>query len=287
MKPPAMNARPPTHMRQSSEENKLDATDDIPPGGKNVPTAVDGAWHIALHAEFWCAASTCSMGTKHFMTCSKKTQTQRQGTLFLHTCIAEPHDGAGSGTLVPGQRPGRSMDRAGPSSGSLTVNFVFHDGSTKLFKRTKYTEFSWSCGHVHRCCCLCTFQSNKNHSSLHVHPCAVARSKRPPHRSWRQSRSPTAAPAALSTDRSSPPSGSAAARHFFGDIISCPLPASRQGRSFLVRVLATPASDTSEPSRFLQKCEDALLRHGKIVVRNGNRNGDCHRSYRRRVRCRV
>ena len=39
----------------------------------------------------------------------KKTHTQRHRTLVDHTCIVELDDCAGSGTLVPGQRPRRSM----------------------------------------------------------------------------------------------------------------------------------------------------------------------------------
>ena len=69
-------------------------------------------------AKCWCAASMFSMGTKSSMTCSKKTQTQRHGTLVVHTSIVEPHDGAGFGTLVNSARslslePGRCPHRAG------------------------------------------------------------------------------------------------------------------------------------------------------------------------------
>ena len=38
------------------------------------------------------------------MTCSKKTHTQRHGTLVVHTCIIERHDCAGFGTLVNSAR---------------------------------------------------------------------------------------------------------------------------------------------------------------------------------------
>ena len=101
-------------------------------------------------AKSWCVAFTCSMEQKPTRTCSKKTQTQRHGTLV----DPHVHRRAGPGTPVPGQRPGRPTrwTRAGPGSRSQTVTFVSH---AKQFKRTQDTELSWGSGHVQPCCCLC------------------------------------------------------------------------------------------------------------------------------------
>ena len=93
---------------------------------------MDGAWHIAPvpHAGVRRARARCS----------KKTHTQRHETLVVRTCIVERHDGTSSGTLVQGQRPGRSdVDQAGPGPGSQTVTSFFertnlsHDSSPSRF----------------------------------------------------------------------------------------------------------------------------------------------------------
>ena len=112
------------------------------------------------------------------------------GTLVVHTCTVEPHDGAGPSTHFlthldhsvfnsePGKCPHRAgsetreineMDRAGPVPGSQTATFFFffaktklsHDGPLHGFEpnetvqnNTKDNEFSWGRGHVHPCCCL-------------------------------------------------------------------------------------------------------------------------------------
>ena len=124
----------------------------------DVSAVVDGAWHIAL----LCPILVCGVHvldgyeTLHVVF---KEQTQRHGTLVVHTCIIEPHNrhtGAGSETWKINE-----MDRAGPGSASQTVTFVFSREnqpvsrrSIKLFRRTKDTEVSWGSGQVQPCCCL-------------------------------------------------------------------------------------------------------------------------------------
>ena len=87
-----------THVPASSEEHNLDATND---GHERPRQWTRGTWRFCV--KFWRAASTCSMGTGHSVTCSKKMQTQRHGMLVVHTCIVEPHDGACLRTLIQTQ----------------------------------------------------------------------------------------------------------------------------------------------------------------------------------------
>ena len=71
------------------KQNKVDATDELTTGGKTTcprPSMEHGT--LRPCAKFWCAASACSMGTRHFMTYSKKTHTERHGTLVVHTQVS-------------------------------------------------------------------------------------------------------------------------------------------------------------------------------------------------------
>ena len=70
-----------TQIRQPpARENLVDATGGTTTGGR---TTYSLQWTrrgtLRPCATFWCAASACSMGTRHSTTCSKKTHTQRHG----------------------------------------------------------------------------------------------------------------------------------------------------------------------------------------------------------------
>ena len=175
VQPPARNARLTTHMRQPpASENKVDATD-----GKT-------------------AASACSMGTRHSMTCSKKTHTQRHGTLVVHTQVS-------ASSQFSQVITGRCAHRAGSKRpGSRTVTRFFSSKNTvyaarvpsrfvclddrkgddiKLFKK-KNTAMPWGGGHVQPCCCL-RIRKPVTAPSLCTSTRAVARPQKPPHRLWR------------------------------------------------------------------------------------------------------
>ena len=69
-----------------ARQNKVDVTDELTTGGKTTcPRPSMELGTLRPCAKFWCAASACSMGTRHSMTCSKKTHTQRHGTLVVYT----------------------------------------------------------------------------------------------------------------------------------------------------------------------------------------------------------
>ena len=63
-----------THASASSEENKLDATDDNYRRQADMTAAVEEHGTLRSYANLWSAASACSMGTRHSMTCSKKSK---------------------------------------------------------------------------------------------------------------------------------------------------------------------------------------------------------------------
>ena len=121
-------AAPDTHASDSSEANKLDATDSNYRRQADVPAAVDGAWYIALlcqilvcgvhvldgyeplHDEFNENADTEARN-------ARCPHVHRRATLWCRL----QHTGAGSET-----REINEVDPAGRSSGSQKVTFVFH-----------------------------------------------------------------------------------------------------------------------------------------------------------------
>ena len=161
-----------------------------------------GAWHIP---------SVCSMEQKPTRTRPKKTHRQRHGTLDVHTCIVEPHDGAGASALwltrldhsLSSSEPGRCPHRTGSETREIhqvdragtgriqTVTWFFY-AKTQLFSRrfsftalvllrlrtvqnnTTDHEFSWGRGHVHPCYCPAPQQASKPCPSFpwrYIHPC--------------------------------------------------------------------------------------------------------------------
>ena len=136
-----------------------------------VPAAVDGARHVALLCQIVVCGVLDGYETLHDVF---KKQTQRHGTLIVRTCMVEPQDGAGSGTLVP--KPGDQ--RGGPGWTGFGIpdsdfrfsreNHPISRRSMNLVNRKKDTEFWRDSGHVHRCCRL-----------------LVQKKTHPPYRSWR------------------------------------------------------------------------------------------------------
>ena len=238
--------------------------------------------HCASHAEVWCAASTCSMGTKLSMSRSKKTQTQRQGTLFLHTCIAEPLDGAGSGARSETREihgPGWTEIRIPDSEIRFSHGKTnLSDGSMKLFKKKQKKLNSRGA--------VGTFTdavaSARSKVTKTTAPCTYTRARSPGQKDLLIDRGgnlahplPHLPPSPLTIHplhqslplRFNPRHDTVhghlcSTRHFFGDVISCPLLSLRfHDRLHLVKVLGIctqivpPASDISVPSRFLKNAE--------------------------------
>ena len=154
-------------------ENKVDATDGVPKT----------------------AASACSMGTRHSMTCSKKTHTQRHGTLVVHTQVS-------ASSQFSQVITGRCAHRAGSKRpGSRTVTRFFSSKNTVYAARVpsrfvclddrKRDNIKLSLQKKHiiavvvqPCCCL-RIRKPVTAPSLCTSTRAVARPQKPPHRLWR------------------------------------------------------------------------------------------------------
>ena len=146
------------------------------PRQDNEREAEAGAWRIA-------PLSTYSMGTRHSMTCSKKTHTQRHGTLVVHTKASsssqfsshyqgDVHTGLGKEArvpdsdvvLVPQKHPCLTTVYAAHVPSGFCVSTTGRETTSSYSKRKNHTASPWVRGHTHPGCCQHVPKS-------HVHPC--------------------------------------------------------------------------------------------------------------------
>ena len=168
-------------MRQPpARENKADATGGITTSDKTT-CPLQWTEHGTLRpcANFWCAASTYSMEQKPTRTCSKKTHTQRQGTLVVYTQVSSSSQFSQVITREMSHRAGSKR----PGSQTVTKKPVSRRSTPLTF---------------HRDFCVSTigsqttsnYSKEKNPQHCRGAVCtsdrAVARPQEPSHRLWRR-----------------------------------------------------------------------------------------------------
>ena len=111
----------------------------------DVPATVDGAWRIAPLCQILVCGVHVLDGYEAlhdvFKKRKKETQTQGHGRLVNHTCIVEPHDGAGFDTLVQ-TRPLLVCEQAVHVITSQLANQIKLSASERRSTRLNHSVFN-------------------------------------------------------------------------------------------------------------------------------------------------